>query len=188
MRFNYLDINPSELNSAIRCRRQFVLQRTHQKVDSGFRGDHTAPIKALLPEDCLFEVWFPQGFRIDAWLPSEGLAIEYKSGKPHKGDVYQCWLITATMHQAGIQDFSMQLWVGTAYRNDLLALSAQFSYPMRAVDQDLLALRIDFDETIHGRDLEQQLHKLRNINLEEIPPPKEATQCRGCLYEDYCHI
>jgi hypothetical protein len=188
MKFNYLDINPSELNSAIRCRRQFVLQRTRQKVDTGFRVDHTEPIKTLLPEDCLFEVWFPQGFRIDAWLPSEGLAIEYKSGKPHKGDVYQCWLIIATMHLAGVPDFSMQLWSGSEYHHNMLALSALFGYPIRPVDSDFIAMRIDYDKDIQGKDLERQLHRLRNIDLDKLPPAKDFVQCKGCFYEDYCHI
>lgn len=190
MKYNYLDITPSELNAGFHCRRRFALQRNRQFVDTGFRGVELACLADLLPPETLYEVSFPQGFRADAWLPSEKLAIEYKSGEPRQGDILQCWMMVRVMHEAGISDFSMQLWYGSKYKRSVAELAVLFGYPVRNIGDEILAIRIDFDPIDETGKLEPALAVLRRIDLSVLPDlhPQGSVQCEGCLYHDYCHI
>jgi hypothetical protein len=189
MKYNYLDVSPSELNTGVHCRSHFAMMRQRISLTAPVRGAHMRSLAGFLPPDTLYEVQFPQGFRVDAWIPSESLAIEYKSGAARRGDILQCWLMMDTMAQAGVPDFSMQLWYEPEYRAQAAELARDFGFELRRFGGEVLAIRIMFNSTEHKNQLDAALSDLRSSDIDtEVFADTDPLRCGGCHWYDFCHI
>lgn len=201
-------VPPSLLVEGIFCNRRLWLKAHH--VEMFEEQQELARAKALkqhlsgrglglegaapAEEGWIFEARLPSGTRMDAWIPQDGLGIEFKSGNPHPTHLYQVWAIRQELNQLGVQQAELQLWYPAGYATEAGQMAEAYGLEHGWPDADgqlqVYAICADSDDPDFNIRLERNASVLMaELETGSIPDVKEpsAAICRRCSYQVFCY-
>ena len=158
-----------------------AMARTLKQHITGIRMDDTGWI---------YEARLPSGTRLDAWVPEDKLAVEFKSGAPHPTHVYQAWAIRQELQQLGVQDAEVHLWYAGAFEKEAETLADAYKLDHDWITDDLYAVCADTEDPDFGLRMERGAAILLAETTQEAIPETKASAsptCASCAYFPFCH-
>jgi hypothetical protein len=146
--------------------------------------------RELIGAEALYEVSLPSGTRLDAWLPDEELAIEFKAGEPRDSDVIQVHGMMEELWLAGVSGFSFQLWYDARHAAAIRLFAKRHELRTSNVAPGFIAVKVDDPEDSDLNRLAELRFGLASLTDSLPPDPYEITSppCARCGYYDYCHL
>ncbi len=181
---------PSLLAAYTHCKRRAWLQTNRIRDGLDRARSRWYDSRDLIGDEALYEVELPSGSRLDAWIPEEGLAIEFKAGVPDEADLIQVIALYEELWMAGVSGFSFQIWYSSRYAKEARVLAAKHEYGTAQVAPGMIALRVDEPESTHLDVLAQLRLDVGLMDGSTPPAPYGmlSKQCSHCTYHDICHI
>lgn len=136
------------------------------------------------------EVRLPSGARLDLWIGSEKVGIEYKSNAPEFAHVVQVWEMQDEIIQLGISDVQMQLWYNADFKEEAKAFAKSMSWDLEINELGYCAIRVEPPSLDQVYELEQTKlfiqDNMENNTLFLASNPASGKACLNCRFFEFC--
>jgi len=188
-------LSPSLHIEGLTCSRRLWLRYHHVAIDEARQWKNASDwLKNSLDEELKYE-WkfdlrFPTGSKMDAWIPDEHVCLLLKLTEPHASHVYQAWMSMEEFERLGIKGAEFQLWYPAKWSHKAKKLAETMNLDSGKNDAGMYAV------ALNEPDADFKFRRERDAaifmgDLEKPEPPavknRDKSPCRTCSFFEFCH-
>jgi CRISPR/Cas system-associated exonuclease Cas4 (RecB family) len=184
---NYLP--PSVWADFFTCKRRFYFQANHLFP---YHDPDQVGIHHQFQDEEFWqrEVRLPSGARIDLWIGSEKVGIEYKSYAPEFAHAVQVWEMQDELMQLGITKVQMQLWYEKEFEKEAKLFAQKMKWEVGINELDYVSLLVEPPDLEQLYELEQTKHFILD-HIEDKQQflhekPETGNTCLQCRFFEFC--
>ncbi len=182
-------VPPSVWSDYFVCKRRFYYQANHLFP---YHDPEQVGIHHQFEDEDFWqrEVKLPSGSRIDLWIGSEKVGIEYKSMPPEFAHVIQVWEMQDEVIQLGIPNVQFQLWYDAHHAHEVREFARKIQWDAQENELGYIAILVEPPNLEQLYELEQtkqfMLDHIEQAHLFLSQQAEQGKTCTTCRFYEFC--